>query len=133
MLLQAAIPPEQGIALSLDEFSYSVYRVYIKAYFSMSVSYWGSSRSFAGMDLLDFFPAVAVQDRMVLVPLGLRRKLARSDEEFPAFPAPQAGGGLELDFKDENALRTAVRTVSERLNADFLKDLQKYGSFQDLN
>jgi len=133
-LLQAAIPPQQGISLGLDEFSYSLYRVYIKAYFSMTgASYWGNTRSFAGGDLLDFFPAVAVQDRMVLVPLGLRRRLARSNEEFPAFPALKAGGVLELDFGDENALRTAVRMVSERLHGDFLKELQAYRSFQDLN
>ena len=132
-LLQAAIPPEQGISLGLDEFSYSIYRVYIKAYFSMGPSYWSNTRGFSGGDLLAFFPAVAVQDRMVLVPLGLRRSLVRSNEAFPAFPALQAGGVLELDFDDENALRTAVRTVSERLNADFLKELQAYRSFQDLN
>jgi hypothetical protein len=132
-LLQAAIPPEQGISLGLDEFSYSIYRVYIKAYFSMSGSYFGNTRGFSGSDLLQFFPAVAVHDRMVLVPLGLRRSLVRSNEEFPAFPALKAGGVLELDFDDENALRTAVRMVSERLNADFLKELQAYRSFQDLN
>ena len=132
-LLQAAIPPEQGISLGLDEFSYSIYRVYIKAYFSMGPSYWGNTRGFSGSDLLSFFPAVAVQDRMALVPLGLRRSLVRRDEEFPAFPALKAGGVLELDFDDENALRTAVRMVSERLNADFLKELQAYRSFQDLN
>src|SRR5215213_6320741 len=84
-LLQAAIPPERGISLGLDEFSYSIYRVYIKAYFSMSGSYWNNTRGFSGPDLLAFFPAVAVQDRMVLVPLGLRRTLARSNEDFPAF------------------------------------------------
>lgn len=132
-LLQAAIPPEQGISLGLDEFSYSLYRVYIKAYFSMSGSYWGNTRGFSGSDLLDFFPAVAVQDRMVLVPAGLRRRLARSTEDLPAFPALKAGGVLELNFDDENAVRSAVRTVSERLHADFLKELQAYGSFQDLN
>ena len=132
-LLQAAIPPQQGISLGLDEFIYSLYRVYLKAYFSMSGSYLGSTRSFAGSDLLDFFPAVAVQDRMVLVPLGLRQKLVRSNEEFPAFPALKAGGVLELDFNDEDALRTAVRMVSERLHGDFLKELQAYRSFQDLS
>ena len=132
-LLQAAIPPQQGISLGLDEFSYSLYRVYIKAYFSMSGSYLGSTRSFAGSDLLDFFPAVAVQDRMVLVPLGLRQKLVRSNDEFPAFPALKAGGVLELDFNDADALRTAVRMVSERLHGDFLKELQAYRSFQDLS
>lgn len=128
-LLQAAIPPEQGISLGLDEFSYSIYRVYIKAYFSMSGSYWGNTRGFHGGDLLSFFPAVAVQDRMVFVPLGLRRSLVRSNEEFPAFPALKAGGVLELDFDDENALRTAVRTVSEKLHATFLKELQAYRGF----
>src|SRR6185369_14975419 len=97
-LLQAAIPPEQGISLGLDEFSYSIYRIYIKAYFSMSGSYFGNTRGFSGSDLLQFFPAVAVHDRMVLVPLGLRRSLVRSNEEFPAFPALKAGGVLELDF-----------------------------------
>src|SRR5678815_530011 len=61
-LLQAAIPPEQGISLGLDEFSYSIYRVYIKAYFSISNYYWNNTRSFTGGELLDFFPAVAVQD-----------------------------------------------------------------------
>jgi hypothetical protein len=119
--------------LGLDEFSYSVYRVYIKAYFTMAGSYWPNSKGFGDGALLDFFPAVAAQDRMVLVPLGLRQRLARSGEDFPAFPALKAGGVLELDFNDENSVRSAVRMVSERLHADFLKDLQSYRNFQDLN
>jgi hypothetical protein len=131
-LLQAAIPPEQGISLGLEEFSLSLYRVYIKAYFTMTASYWGTTRSFNNEELLDFFPAVSVQDRMVLVPDGLRRRLARSSEELPAFPALKAGGVLEVDFNDESAVQTAVRLVSERLHADFLKELQAYANYQDL-
>ncbi|HKR11829.1 MAG TPA: hypothetical protein VJT15_07225 [Pyrinomonadaceae bacterium] len=128
-LLQAATPPEQGITLSVDASSFGGYRAYIRAYFALT----GRYLSYADTLPNNFFPAVSVQDRMVLVPHGLKGQLAQGTNEMSPFPAFKEGGVLEVDFGDQNAVRNAVRLVSERLHADFLKDLQAYGRFQDLN
>ncbi len=128
-LLQAATPPEQGITLSADVVSFGGYRAYIRAYFALTGRYMTYDSTIA----THFFPAVSVQDRMVLVPQGLKAQLAKGTNEMSPFPPFKEGGVLEVDFNDEGAVRNAVRLVSERLNADFLKDLQAYGRFQDLN
>lgn len=128
-LLQAATPPAQGITLSFDAASFGGYRAYIKAYFALTGRYLTYTDTIPHA----FFPAVSVQDRMVLVPHGLKGQLAKGTNEMSPFPAFKEGGVLEVDFHDQNAVRNAVRLVSERLHADFLKDLQAYGRFQDLN
>jgi hypothetical protein len=129
-LLQAATSPEQGIKLSLDGSLFGGYRVYLRAYFALT----GYRINYESSELFDnFFPAVSVQDHMVLVPVGLRRQLARGNSEVSPFLAFKAGGVMEVDFNDEAAISTAVRLVSERVRADFLKDLQSYAYFQDLH
>jgi hypothetical protein len=128
-LLQAATPPEQGITLTADIVSFGGYRAYIRAYFALT----GRSLTYDSTISTHFFPAVSVQDRMVLVPQGLKAQLAKGTNEMSPFPAFKEGGVLEVNFHDEGAVRNAVRLVSERLHADFLKDLQAYGRFQDLN
>jgi hypothetical protein len=129
-LLQAATPPEQGISLSLDGSIFGGYRVYLRAYFALT----GYRINYESGELMaNFFPAVSVQDHMVLVPAGLRRELARGNSQVSPFPAFKAGGVMDLDFNDEAAMRTAVRLVCERVHADFFKDLQGYARFQDLN
>lgn len=128
-LLQAATPPEQGIRLSLAD-PFGGFSPYIKAYFALT----GYHVTFGPSDLsYSFFPAVSVQDRMVMVPFGLRQQLSLSNNGLSPFPAFKAGGVMELDFRDENSVRNAVRMVSERVQADFFKDLQAYSRFQDLH
>ena len=95
-LLQAAIPPEKGLSLSADAFSVYSYRMYMRAYFSIYSMYGGSYRSFLGNDAANFFPAVAVQERMVFVPLGLARTIVGSlDSLMPLFSALKEGGRSE--------------------------------------
>jgi len=128
-LLQAATPPEQGITLSVDAASFGGYRAYIKAYFALT----GRYLTYADTIAHSFFPAVSVQDRMVLVPNGLKAQLAKGTNEMSPFPAFREGGVLEVDFYDDAGVRNAVRLVSERLHAEFLRDLQNHAQFQDLN
>lgn len=128
-LLQAATPPEQGITLSIDASSFGGYRAYIRAYFALTGRYLSYSDGVANA----FFPAVSVQDRMVLVPNGLKPQLAKGTNDMSPFPAFKEGGVLEVDFRDESAVRNAVRLVSEKLHEDFLHDLQKHSRFQDLH
>lgn len=128
-LLQAATPPEQGILLSFDGSMFGGYRAYIRAYFALT----GRYLTYADTLPNNFFPAISVQDRMVLVPQGLKAQLVKGTNEMAPFPAFKEGGVLEVNFRDQTAVRNAVRLASERLHADFLKDLQAYGRFQELN
>jgi hypothetical protein len=130
-LLQAAIPPERGISLTAETFSVYAYRVYIKAYFSIRNIYGGDYRSFLGSDVSEFFPAVAVQDRMVFVPVGLARTLVGSIDEMPPFSALKEGGVLELDYQNETAIKNAVQVLAEILRREFMHNLQAYSEFEN--
>ena len=129
-LLQAAIPPERGISLSADTFSVYSYRLYIKAYFSIRNIY--SYRSFLGHDVSNFFPAVAIQDRMVFVPIGLARTLVGGIDVLPPFSALKEGGALELDYRNEAAIKNAVQLLADTLRRDFMRSLQAYSEFENV-
>ena len=128
-LLQAATPPENGIRLDFND-PFSGLSPYIKAYFALT----GYHVTFDSTEMSGvFFPAISVQDRMVMVPRGLGAALSRRNNGLPTFPAFGAGGVLEVNFLDPTAVRSAVRMVSDRAHADFFKDLQSYARFQDLH
>lgn len=127
-LLQAAIPPEKGISLSVESFSLSSYRVYVKVYFRYAYG-WDQWRN---PGLTSFFPAVSVQDRMVMVPRGLGSSLAASAGEIPPFYSFKDGGVMEVDFSDEASLSKTVEQVAKAVRADSLQQLQSYARNQDL-
>lgn len=133
-LLQAAVPPEKGISLSVEDFDISSYRLYLKAYFSIRNSYGSNSRSFQADGALSFFPAVAVHDRMVFVPLGLANHLVGDNYRsfMPPFSALKEGGVLELDYDDERAVTSAMRSVADLLRREFIRNFQAYSEIENV-
>jgi hypothetical protein len=125
-LLQAAIPPGEGLRLSVVSQDFAGYRIYLRVYFL----FYGFSKSFQERGLDAFFPALALGERMVLVPEGLKQQLAADRETLPVFTPFEHGGVLEARFDDETALAPLVERVDRMARADLLRELAAYASFQ---
>ena len=68
-LLQASLRPETGLQLGIKELDHYGYRFYIYVYHAFAYSASGP------LQLQAFFPAIAVRNRMALVPAGLGKML----------------------------------------------------------
>jgi len=129
-LLQAAIPPELGITLSVSSLAWLGERTYLQVYWPVAYpSYQRSVASYFPGDFSSFFPAIAIRDRMVVVPIGQGKVLATVDGE-PRVDTALRPDVLEVDFRNENAVRSALRTVAEGLSAQLQQELTAWASFQ---
>ena len=128
-LLQASIPPEKGIELNIHELGIFGYRFYIEVYYAFR---YLAGKTFQTDRLSEFFPAVAMQDRMVLIPAGIGKKLEYGDQILSPFNPIDMGGVLEVDFAEAEALKDAMARVGQILRSDFLKELRAYASYQDI-
>ncbi len=127
-LLQAAVPPEVGMRFGLGRLESLGTRFYISVYYPFATF---SSRVFRDDSLRKFFPAVAVRDRMVLVPQGLSKEL-KNENEIPLFKPLESGGVLEIDdFDDVAALTVAVQSIGRALRCEVLNEAAAYSSYQD--
>lgn len=125
-LLQASIPPEKGIKLSVRELGIFGYSFYIQVYYPFSY-YVG--KEFQVGQLSHFFPAVAVQDHMVLVPKGLGKVLEYGDSVLSPLNPINMGGVEEVDFQDASALILALKHIRNLLHEDLSRELRAYASF----
>lgn len=70
------------------------------------------------------FPAIAVMDRMVMLPRGIYDAF---DTTIPFFPKPlDLQGVLLLDFNDRRAIAEAVRQVGAQIKVDVAKLCKRY-------
>lgn len=71
-------------------------------------------------------PAVAVIDRMVMLPQGIREAFDTS-REFSFFPRPlDLQGVLMVDFAEPQAIREAVRQVGAQIKSEIEKLCRRY-------
>jgi hypothetical protein len=131
-LLHAALPPE--LQLSVGYMEHFGHRVYLNFYFLMFSEYgysYGYDYNYPSsgtlFDLEYFFPAVALNGRMVLVPRGMRRQVQLDPGSQP-FRNLEAPSILETDFADPAALEEACIQIARSLHAEFLADLHAYAS-----
>jgi hypothetical protein len=82
-----------------------------------------------GRGLERFLPALAIRDRMVLVPQGQNETLEAIGSNEPP-PPPLQRGVLEVDFEDPAAMEQAFETVGRALRAELREELSAYQSFQ---
>jgi hypothetical protein len=146
-LLHASIPPERELGIEavtgLELFGS---RVYIRIYWPMLVEgdysypgenrvvrrlYWTTyERNFhKGMGLEQFLPALALRERMVLVPKGQNATLAGMGPNEPPRP-PLQRGVLEVDFDDPAEMEQAFLVVGKELRRELRHELLAYQSFQ---
>jgi hypothetical protein len=147
-LLHASVKPERQLGIEavtrLELFSN---RVYVRLYWPMRVEgyYWYPGMSEpafgpyvtefeqqfhgGGRGLEQFLPALAVRDRMVLVPLGQNAILEGAGASEPA-PLPLQRGVIETDFTSAAATEQAFKIVGKELRKELRNELSAYQSFQ---
>lgn len=146
-LLHGSIPPERELGIEMNT-SLELFgsRVYLRIFWPMLVEgyYWypGAdelvkglyrtfyNRYFDGRDGLSLFlPALAIRDRMVLVPSGQNETLESMGPNEPA-PPPLQRGVIEVDFQNPKELERAFATIGKELRRELRQELQAYQSFQ---
>ena len=123
-LLQASISPLVGLEVELKVMESNGYRLYIDVYYTMY-----GRKSFP--ELKGFFPAVAIRERMALVPTGLGDRLRPSLGALSPFQPFDLGGFLEVNFEDISDLDGAAEQVGRRLRKDFLQEVRAYAAYQE--
>lgn len=134
-LMQAAIPPELGLVLGVNSLSFLGERIYLSVYWPMvsgASSYrygWGTMENFSPDRFGSFFPALAVRERMVLVPRGGGEALAtvRGERRLPTALKEDV---LEVDFTDEEAVRAALDATGESLASQVQDEVTAWAGFQ---
>lgn len=119
-LLQASIPPDAGLRLNVNVIEMFGYRIYIQVYYT-----FGYPMSFQDERARQFFPALAIHDRMVMVPHHIRRELAYEN----VFTPFELGGVVEVDFANDIALRKAMQEVGASFRTSILQELRAYASY----
>src|SRR4051794_6825737 len=152
-LLQATIPPEKGLYLSVSTMDFYRDRIYLGIYWPIYVrGYWseiaGTSVFFEGYSLSRrvtcyptfgaegavperrglelFFPALAVRGRMVLVPKGQAELLDQIGLPPMGLSQDLPRDVVEVDFYDDAELREAAERVGHSLLAEVAHDLQSH-------
>lgn len=133
-LLQGAIPPELGLSLSVSWLSWLGERIYLQVYWPVITA--GSEKkydptvvSFFPHTFDNFFPALAVRDRMVLVPLGQAKSLG-AVQGVTRIHSVLQDDIIEIDYGNEKAVRCALRTVAQGLSAQLQQELTAWASLQ---
>jgi hypothetical protein len=152
-LLQATIPPEKGLHLTVSTMDFYRDRIYLGIYWPIYVQgYWseiaGTSVYFEGYSLnrrvtcypalgdaataperrgLElFFPALAVRGRMVMVPKGQAELLDQIGAPPLGMSQELPRDVLEVDFYDDAELREATERVARSTLAEVAQDLHSH-------
>lgn len=118
-LLLASLSPDHGIALGVKWLEYGFY-VY--------GNYFGQYRTFQAQSARVLFPAVALNDRMVLVSQQLIPRLTAA-EGLSLFRPLEAGGVLEVDFDQPELVDKAVQKVGDMLRAEAVQAVRRYTTY----
>jgi hypothetical protein len=119
-LLQASIPPATRLQLGLSGDSAYGFYTYSDYHYHTSVFQDGFGR---------LLPALAIQDRMMLVPLGLSTQLTGTYVRLSIFRPLEMGGVMEVDFNDDAQLEGAVSKVGEKLRTEMIQEFRAYASY----
>lgn len=120
-LLQASVLPLKQLNVFLTgPISYGFYAV--SYYHGRVISFQSGFRS--------LLPAVAIQDRMVLVPHDLGKSLTGTEELLSLFRPLEMEGVIEVNFEDPSALEGAVTKVAQKVRSDMIEELRAYASYR---
>ncbi|AVH60476.1 MULTISPECIES: hypothetical protein [Streptomyces] len=146
-LLYASIPPDLGVSIEVHtDLDIMNSRVYVRIYWPMIQ--WRNWQPFGGgqgygsqiygyqevnffadgKGLQYFLPALAIRNRMVLVPAGQNSVFEATDEEDEVGPLQR--DVIEVDFSDDAALEAAVIETGRMLRRELRREVAAYASFQ---
>jgi hypothetical protein len=123
-LLVASIPPSKGVRLGAaapSPYGFYIYSVYM-----------GQQRALQEKRADHLFPAVAIRERMVMVPQGLEKDLTDSQDLSPLFLPLETGGVVDVDFDDPGALDQACTRVGGILRSEIVQEVRAYHSYHKL-
>jgi len=126
-LIHASILPAHGISLYLKEMESMIYDFYINVYYKLS-----SSGVLPIRDLECFFPAVAIRDRMVLVPNGLGNVAKGILFVDNIFLPMESGGLFEVNYYNQLEIKNRLYQIGESIRSEFLRDLKMYARYQNI-
>ena len=118
-LLLASLPPGRGLAMGVTWLQYGFY---------MYSNYFGQHRTFQADGARVLFPAVAVNDRMVMVSEQLIPRLTAS-ERLPGLLTSDAGGLVEVDFDQPESVDKGAQKVGEALRAEAVQMVRRYATY----
>src|ERR1022692_545925 len=132
-LLQAAIPPELGLSLGVNWLTWLCERIYLQVYWPVvtvaSYTYDPTMVPFFPHTFSSFFPALAIRDRMVLVPKGEGQALGTVNGVLRIASALR-DEILQVNYQDEQEVRSALRTVADGLSEQLQQELHSWAIFQ---
>lgn len=120
-LLLAATPVHMGLRLHVSNLI--VYGFYVYG------SYFGRITRFEQHEFRKLFPAIAIQDRMVLVSEQLGHELT-GGHQGGLFRAIDMGGVLQINFDDPEQLDAAILTVRDALRVEVVQAVRQYLSYR---
>lgn len=121
-LLNASTP----IRADVNRVSIMGWAFYLQVYWHLDDDPYGptSMRDFHGSDFSTFFPALAVRERMVLVPQA-QRSVPPSMPHDPALELYLRGDLISVDFADAAALRGALQSVSGAVQRELAREARQ--------
>lgn len=132
-LLQAAIPPELGLSLGVNWLTWLGERIYLQVYWPVvtvgSYTYNPTVEPFFPHEFSSFFPALAIRDRMVMVPKGEGRALG-SVNGILRIASALRDEILQVNYQDQAQVRSALRTVASGLSEQLQQELHSWATFQ---
>lgn len=146
-LMHASIPPERELNIeAVTQLELFGNRIYLRVYWPMLVDGYYWSPEYRGMvrglywttyeqqfhgkgrGLELFLPALAIRDRMVLVPKGQNETLEGMGLNEPPRP-PLQRGVIEADFADTAEMEEAFSKIGKELRRELRQELAAYKSF----
>lgn len=131
-LLAAAINPETGLQLGLTYLENYGHSFYVHVYYPFF--YFGKEgfrKEFQENQLLTLFPALALRNRMTLVPEGLGSTLdVDGRDRLSPFNPLEMGGVIEVNFNDPHKVAEAADRAAQAARADLIREMQAWGNYR---
>jgi hypothetical protein len=120
-LLQGSIPPSTRLQIGLtgeSAYGFYTYSVYADRTFFFQEGFG------------NLLPALAIRDRMMLVPFGLSKRLTGAEELLSIFRPLEMGGVVEVDFNNYGDLDAALSKAGEKLRAEVIQEFRAFASYR---
>lgn len=122
------------MTISVKELTWGERRVYVSVYWPVIVSAYGyNTYTYAGANFFpfnpglgSFFPALAIHDRLVLVPTGQTETLEQLGPVETEAPGMSGRDVLEVDFRNSDALEAAIRDAGQRIRDELWRNFRAY-------
>lgn len=132
-LLAASTPRQQGLSVEVKTYDWHHRVPYVRIFwhvYSHLYSWVDDVHYFERGGFQSFFPAVALRDRLVIVPRGQNDTLKRLGGGWPGLSRPEDYGShrdvVEVDFGNPAEIEDAVRGLAPRMYQEIQHEIHAY-------